>query len=1179
MNTFLKQASQLIATVKGKSLSRDERGQKAVDLAAALVLATRKETCREEKNRGRWLARMLADPQGRAFLTEMTDQCFRSHSYTRTANQLNYLLKKYGIPKSLRESDRFKFLLFHLVGESFPSIFVPQIKKGIRKEFSNVLLPEEPEKRAAYFSHCRKENIRINLNHLGEAILGEGEAKRRLELYLNDLDKPEIEYISVKISTLFSQINVIGWEKTLETLASRLRLLYRKAQTNCFRRADGRKIPKFVNLDMEEYKDVDLTVALFQKVLSEPEFHSYQAGIVLQSYLPNSFLVQKQLTHWAMERVSKGGAPIKIRLVKGANLALETVESSIKGWEKAPFLQKIESDANLKRMLEYAAKEERLKAVYIGLGSHNLFDIAYSMILKAERNIESEISFEMLEGMAEPMRRVVQQLSGSILLYCPDANKKDFQNAIAYLIRRLDENSGPDNFLRHFFEIEPENVIWKNEEKHFLKSLEIIPSLSQDPRRTQNRLIPERKPKKTEAPFSNEPDTDFSLPENRTWATNILSTAYDKTFPVIPLVIGGESILMQTAKGTDPSRPHQPAYEYVLANEEAIQKALKTSKTTSWKELPFEERNHILANAAQQFRLRRDQLIGVMIVDAGKTIEEADPEVSEAIDFIEYYRKIWERFLSFPEFKWSPKGTILVASPWNFPCSIPAGGIAAALTAGNSVLFKPAPEAVLVGWELINCFWDAGVPKQALQFINCQDDPTGTNLIKNSALDGVILTGATATAHFFMQSRPDLDLHAETGGKNSMILTAMCDRDLAVRDLVQSAFGYSGQKCSACSLAILEAELYDDPLFQRQLKEAVESLPIGSSWNPTSKITPLIRPPQGALLKGLTELEKGEHWILKPSPDKDNPHLWSPGIKYGVRAGSFMHQTELFGPVLGVMRAESLEKAIQLANSTPYGLTSGIHTLDEREQEEWKKRIIAGNLYINRGITGSIVRRQPFGGCKASRFGFGAKTGGPNYVFQFAKVEEISLPLERASLPPSIIELAYSLKLFNLKEEEVIIWKGSAESYAYWIDILLEPIDPSCLIGQRNYFFHTPLERVYLRFSPKDSILQLLQVAAACKISQVPLEISCSSSLPPLPKITTTAEEEAQFIERIPYGSSVRLLSKGSTSLQTLAAERGIYLESAPVLANGRLELLNYLQEIALSFDYHRYGYLGKDEP
>jgi RHH-type proline utilization regulon transcriptional repressor/proline dehydrogenase/delta 1-pyrroline-5-carboxylate dehydrogenase len=292
--------------------------------------------------------------------------------------------------------------------------------------------------------------VKVNLNHLGEAILGEEEAHRRLQIYLDDLARPEVECISIKISTITSQINLLAWDYTLDRLAERLRQLYRTAMNYQYS-LDEKNHDKFVNLDMEEYRDLHLTVELFCKVLNESEFFHYSGGIVLQSYLPDAYSIQQELTQWAMQRVNLGGASIKIRVVKGANLAMEQVEASLHGWPQAPYTQKEHVDANFKRMVIFGCEPKHAQAVRLGVASHNLFDIAYALLTIHEKGVGEFVHFEMLEGMAPHIRRVVQILSKEMLLYCPVAQEEEFQNAVAYLVRRLDENTAPQNFLRHLF--------------------------------------------------------------------------------------------------------------------------------------------------------------------------------------------------------------------------------------------------------------------------------------------------------------------------------------------------------------------------------------------------------------------------------------------------------------------------------------------------------------------------------------------------------------------------------------------------------------------------------------------------------------------------------------------------------------------------------------------------------
>jgi RHH-type transcriptional regulator, proline utilization regulon repressor / proline dehydrogenase / delta 1-pyrroline-5-carboxylate dehydrogenase len=1182
---FIAQAKFCLSEVAHAPLSEEQLKDKAIQLAELMLSEAWRIETSEEKKRRQELAKMMSDPTGKSFVTSMSDQCFRSQNPKRVANQIDYLLKKFGIPSFLSWNKRVQLKAFCCLSSLFPDKMVALTRHMLRKESSSMIKPE-----AKILQHLRirkQEGVRVNINHVGEAILGEKEAEKRLETYLQDLANPMIECISVKISSLYSQINLLGWHDTLHILETKLKRLYRAAKENLYTLPNGTKIHKLVTLDMEEYREVHLTVELFKNVLNDAEFYDYVAGIVLQSYLPDAFLFQQVLTVWALQRTVSGGAPIKIRLVKGANLAMEKVEASLHQWKPAPYQTKKEVDANFKRMLNYGCDLERSKAVQLGVGSHNLFDIAYAMVLKSQRHLGNAISFEMLEGMADSMRQVVQHLSGTMLLYCPTTSEANFQNAFAYLVRRMDENTAPENFLRCMFDLKAGSEEWKKQSALFSESLLEVPSLSYLPRRQQNRFFLSETAD-YHSPFENEPDTDWSLPQNRHWIEGIIREWKNKKIEKIPLALGKETTTeLEFEKGVDPSTL-SVIYEYAVAGDAELEIALEQSIKgfKKWSKKSVKERLLLLDKVAVEMRHKRGDLIGAMVADTAKTIPEADVEVSEAIDFVCYYRRNMEQFHFIEDLNLSPKGAVAVLPPWNFPCSIPTSGIVAALAAGNSVIFKPAPEAVLVGWVLVQIFWEAGVDKQTLQFFPCRDEPVATRLIQDARIAAVVLTGGTNTAKYLLSQRPGLDLLAETGGKNAMIISSMADRDLAVKDLVQSAFGYAGQKCSACSLAIVEKEVYEDADFKKQLRDAVLSLKTGSAWNASTRINPLIRPAGEALLRGLTTLDEGETWLVEPKQDEHHPHLWSPGVKIGVKKGSFFHQTELFGPVLGVMCANNLKEAIELANSTPYGLTSGIHTLDEREQQFWEKHIVAGNCYINRTITGAIVRRQPFGGCKESSFGRGAKAGGPNYVLQFLHAEQKELPKHTEALS-SWAEFDEGLLQKSWSAAEVDLWKASLGSYAfYWAHHFSKREDPSFVLGQNNFFFYKSHLDQVMRIQQKDQTIDFLRATAAALISHAYLEVSLPKEhfvhiskaleLKRLNKLILTIETDEELIQRIENQKikRIRWLSSPSDEAREILSRTACNTIISPVLANGRLELLNYLREVSLSKDYHRYGYI-----
>jgi RHH-type proline utilization regulon transcriptional repressor/proline dehydrogenase/delta 1-pyrroline-5-carboxylate dehydrogenase len=1186
----LGEAIEILDSVKSKPQSIVDRKRMSIELAVLMLREASRTMTSEEKKTQEQFSRLMRDPVGKAFTTAMTDECFRSASHKRVADQMIYLLQKFGVPEYLNWAKKLELFLFKMLPSSIARFLIPFATYELRKQTARVILPGEQAALAKHIHERKLEGVRLNLNHLGEAILSEEEAKARLQVYLDDLENPHIDYVSIKISTIYSQINLLSWNATVHSISERLKMLYRAAIKNPVIRSDGTKESKFINLDMEEYRDLFLTAACFKKVLEDPEFYHYPAGIVLQAYLPDSFLMLKELTEWAQKRVQNGGAWIKVRIVKGANLAMEQFEASVRGWPQAPYASKVEVDANYKRMVLYGCVPEHARAVRLGIASHNLFDIAFAMLVRAENQVEPYVLFEMLEGMADHIRRVVQKLTGGILLYCPVAKKEEFQHAIAYLIRRLDENTGAENFLRHVFGLKPGTESWESQTSLFFQACDEINSTLAEPRRKQNRQS-RQAASNPSLPFENEPDTDFSLSQNQHWAEAIAAVWKNPEIKPLPLVIGGKEIFdNQDGVSFSPNNPSKPLYHYAKANKNHIQEALKVAKAheKSWGSTSVEHRSQLLAIAAQKLRERRGELIGAMMADGGKIVSEADPEVSEAIDFAEYYRHQMKKMASLKDIRWTPKGTVVVTPPWNFPCAIPAGGVLAALAAGNCVLLKPSSEAVLIAYHVANAIWDAGVSKEVLQFVPCSGEVSGSDLITDERVNCVILTGGTDTAKKFLKMRPGIDLAAETGGKNAIIVTALADRDLAIKDLVQSGFGHCGQKCSAASLAILEAEVYDDPHFLTHLRNAVKSLKIGPSWDLSTKINPLIHEPRGALKRGLTTLEPGESWLLEPEQDPINRCLWSPGIKLGVVPGSFTHMTELFGPVLGLMRANHLEHAIHLANAVPFGLTTGLQSLDDREQMYWIEHIEAGNLYVNRGTTGAIVRRQPFGGTKASSFGNGSKAGGPNYLREFMHAAQIGLPQEKTPINEWVNTLTSFLEKVDFSAEQLGIWTASVANYAYWWRRLKQDRDPTKIVGQDNFFRYVPRKRIVLRLRENTPPLDGLRSAAAALTVGADIEISWflekkqnEFSWPELVPIVKAVEEsENEFLARVREGKMdrVRLVERASKALLAAAAESAVHIIDDPVLANGRFELLHYLREVSISIDYHRYGNLGLRE-
>ena len=793
----------------------------------------------------------------------------------------------------------------------------------------------------------------------------------------------------------------------------------------------------------------------------------------------------------------------------------------------------------------------------------------------------------MLEGMANAQALEIRDRSGGCLVYAPVVLDAEFEAAIAYLVRRLDENTAPGSFLGALFSLREGSPDWLEQRDAFLDACRLAqdPSLQDFPNRQQNRLAEQSSPQGPE--FHNVADTDFSIPDNRTWATQIIENWRDRKIEPIPIQVGEKFNLENlTGEGRDPSRPGLQAYRFAQANKSDIESALQTAVNacSKWDAVGMDHRARILKQVAVVFAQHRGDTIGAMLLDAGKNITEADVEISEAIDFANYY----SRGLDDPGWHDGTTGkaigVVVVTPPWNFPYAIPAGGVLAALAAGNSVILKPARESVLVAWQLAQQLWQAGVPKDVLQFAPTVDGETGQALVSDERVAAVILTGSIFTAQLFQSWRPSLKLYAETSGKNAMVITAAADLDLAVKDLVRGAFGHAGQKCSATSLALVEKEVYDNPQFIQQLKDAAESLKVAGSWDASAVITPVIREPDKYLMQGLTQLDPGETWLLEPGTVDDNPCLWRPGIRLGVKPGSWYHRTECFGPVLGLIRVDSFEQAIEIQNSSEFGLTGGLHSLDPREIEIWRERVEVGNAYINRSTTGAIVRRQPFGGWKDSCVGPGPKAGGPNYVATFRDWSEIEMPQLRRAAAPAVHVAARELGNLIGSEEEKAKLFAAAESYAYWWEQEFSiSHDPSQVHGETNDFRYRPRAWHVLRLQQPDPLD--VQVAAAlsalaCLTVGTDLEISCPAKPDWLDRFCAITGFEAeseidrQLAERLAMRTGGTLRIVGDYDVREFAPSviGNIPILGSRVFANGRIELLNHLKEQSVTETVHRYG-------
>lgn len=1183
------------------------------------------------------LAGVLKDPNGLAFTVGFVDGVMRPEDLGVAGRNLEQVAKL--TPKFLPWYLKAAIRVGGVFAPMLPWVVIPIARRVLRAMVGHLVLDATPAKLGPAIAKLREGGNRLNLNLLGEAVLGEQEADRRLSGTYEFLARDDVDYVSIKVSSVVSQLSMWSFDEAVAKVVDKLTPLYELAAQ---RTAEGK--PKFINLDMEEYRDLDLTIAVFTALLDQPQLRQLEAGIVLQTYLPDALRAMQELQAWAKTRRAAGGAPIKVRVVKGANLAMEQVDAAIHDWPVATYSSKQDSDTNYKRVLDWSMTPERIDAVRLGVAGHNLFDVAHAWLTAKARGVEAGVEFEMLLGMATGQAEAVRGDVGQLLLYTPVVNPAEFDVAIAYLIRRLEENASQENFMSAVFELADDRGLFDRERARYersLAALEPVVAEAPQPNRTQNRRTEweggalDAAFARLDAPapgsehaeqgltnvvlgisrgssggastgsastgsadqgastgsadhstgsastssasqagpgltpgFRNEPDTDPALAANREWGRRILERVPGSE-------LGRDTIRAARIDDAD-------ALAELMAGVAAAGEA--------WGRKSGAERAAVLHRAGLALAANRDRLIEVMAAEAGKTIAEADPEISEAIDFAHYYAERARELDHVQGAVFVPSKLTVVTPPWNFPVAIPAGGVLAALAAGSGVVIKPAKLAQRSGAVMVEALWEAGIPKELLALVDVGERELGTQLVSSPNVDRVILTGAYETAELFRSFRPDLPLLAETSGKNAIIVTPSADLDLAASDVVKSAFGHAGQKCSAASLVILVGSVAKSGRFRRQLVDAARSMRVGYPADARTQIGPIIEPAQGKLLHALTQLGIGEEWLVEPKQLDDSGRLWSPGIKTGVQPGSYFHLTEFFGPVLGIMHAKDLDEAIRFQNAVDYGLTAGLHSLDSEELASWFDQVEAGNLYVNRGITGAIVQRQPFGGWKRSAVGAGAKAGGPNYLFGLGSWEaehgRQSSTLHLRGLDKRVTEVIEASQSALDYESFDVLRRSALSDAVAWAEEYGVARDASQLGVERNVFRYRPLP-VTVRISDDADLAEGLRVVVAGLLTKSRFEVSTALELPKgvrtvlaAREVRITREGDAAWLARVAKrgakalgASRVRLVGGDASALaHALGGAPDVAVWAHPVTPSGRVELLPFLHEQAISITNHRFG-------
>jgi RHH-type proline utilization regulon transcriptional repressor/proline dehydrogenase/delta 1-pyrroline-5-carboxylate dehydrogenase len=880
-------------------------------------------------------------------------------------------------------------------------------------------------------ARLRARGLAFTIDLLGEATITEAEADQVQKQYLDLIDglsrvvntwpeEPEIDRddrgpiprvnVSVKLSALYSQFDPIDPAGTERAVNARLRPILQAAKRH----------GAFVNFDMEQYAFKDVTLRIFRDILAEPEFRDWpDVGIAMQAYLKDTEADLHALLDWARDTRR---TPVWVRLVKGAYWDYETVLAAQHGWPVPVFTEKWRTDANYEKLSTFLL--ENYDWLVPAFGSHNIRSIAHAMAVAETLKVPPRrYEFQMLYGMADPVKDAIRSLGYRVRVYTPYGQ---LLPGMAYLVRRLLENTSNDSFLRaSFTEGVAEDLLLRNPAEssvaHRPSSLESSTMhTTNGPVQTRN----EGPRTKDHGRFTNEPLTDFARAEGRRAMAAALEAIKPQLGRDYPLVIDNEPVQPAAwADSLNPSHFRQVVGRWGKATPEQANQAVASAQNAlaGWRETPVAERAALLRRVAQRFRERRFELSAWIITETGKQWRESDADVAEAIDFCEYYareaEKLWHpqhRDVPGEEnvYYYEPRGVAAVIAPWNFPLAILTGMTVAAVVTGNPVVMKPAEQSTVVAAKFMECLLEAGLPPGVVNFLPGIGEEVGPVLVNHPDVALIAFTGSLKVGLWINEQAAKTPggqnfvkkVIAEMGGKNAVIVDGDADLDEAVRGVVDSAFGYQGQKCSAGSRVIVLESIADQ--FLNRLVEATRSLTVAPAEDPGCAVGPVIDAESrdrvlAAIARGKTEARLAYQTDVGALADEG--YYVGPAVFADVPPNAWVAQEEIFGPVLAVTRAQNLDEALRIANGTKYALTGGVFSRSPHDIEEVKRRFRVGNLYVNRKCTGALVDRQPFGGFNLS--GIGSKAGGPDYLLQFVLPRTITENTLRRGFAPEVEEV------------------------------------------------------------------------------------------------------------------------------------------------------------------------------
>ncbi|MDY0891531.1 proline dehydrogenase family protein [Frigoribacterium sp. CFBP9030] len=1140
------------------------------------------------------LARVARDAEGLEFTAAFVDGVVLVDDHAVAARRLDQLSR--AMPDSLPWHLRAAVSTGGGFGPLAPRAVMPVARRAFRRLVEHLVVDESPDKLGSHLSALASDGSRPNLAPLGEPVIGPAGADRRLARLHDLVARDDVHHVSVSLRDVGGPFGPWALDETASALVARLTPVYELALAG--------RVPTLIDLDMGRRGELDLTVDVFTRLLDQPSLRRLEAGIALQAYLPDALATLELLTDWARQRVADGGAPIRIRLVKGANLAAEAVDASRHARPAPTLPTKAATDASYRRLLDHALRPENAAVAHVGVATHSLLDLAHAWTLAQRRDVVPHVVFEAVHGLAPAQTRAVAAEVGGMAMYTPVAPPEEFDAAIGGLVRGLiggpvgvDPADGP-GFEREVAAYR--RSVAAAAAPAVAVGVEAAAGAEGAPGGDTAAGGPADPTSGVESGtgFVNTPDADPALDLARAWGRRILVAAQTSELGLAQI---------DGARVPDHSRLEETVARTVQAG-------------VAWGRRDHAERAALLDAVAARLDSHRARLIEVLISETGATLSEAALDVGAAVDAAWWHAVLARGLGDVRGARYAPPRLTVVVPTADSAVSTLVGSVSAALAAGSGVVVRPAPEACRTASVVADLLRSAGVPAELVATAIVDDLGLAHDLLVHPAVDRVVLHGPFETAAGVRSFRGDRELWAETPGLNSVVVAETADLDRAAVDVVAGAFAHAGQAPWAARLVVVVGSRSRAAGFRRRLVDAVAALRIGRPDAATTDVGPLIAPAEGPLLAALTELDPGESWLVAPERLDDDGVLWRPGIRDGVRPGGAFTRPMPGGPVLGLVHVETFAEAVDLQSALERSSTAGLHSLDVDEVEQWLEALDVGSLVVNRAVAAPRAGRSPSGGRRRASVGRTTAAGGAHTVIaqgawsRAARSLEKSLQLDGVSEP--VVRLIEAARA-NLSFDEFDRIRAAARSdERAWRDVFGASRALGGLEVERTVLRHRPAS-VVLRLASGGDPVDLVRLIAAATRAGARIDLSTALPLPAALHLLITSpqspvevgavivESDEAFFDRAAVGSlqqiddvddpaielgmtpsaaqrrrvadyrglRIRLVGRGRTELSSAVGHSAdVAIWTGEVTDEGRVELLPFVHEQTVTVAAHRDG-------